>query len=157
MADGTQTSPGPADLDALERARREKLRRWREEYGVDPYGCRVDSLVPLAEARSRFDRKAHDRHEHSVEAGDDPTDDPRARARVQGRCIQHRDMGSMVFAVLRDDSGDLQVSLSRRALDPTAFKIAKKLDYGDIVVAEGPVGMTKKKEICVWADRFEGR
>ncbi len=155
MADGTQTSPGPADLDALERARRDKLRCWREEYGIDPYGCRVDGLVSLAEARLRFDREAHDRHTSSVEAGDDPADDPRARALVQGRCIQHRDMGRMVFAVLRDESGDLQVSISKRDLDPAAFKIAKKLDYGDIVVAGGPVGMTQKQEICVWADRFE--
>ena len=49
MADSTRTSPRPADVDALERARRDKLRRWREEYGVEPYGRRVDELVSLDE------------------------------------------------------------------------------------------------------------
>ncbi len=158
MADGPQTPHPPAappDTDALVQARRAKLQRWRDEYGVDPYGCRVDGLVPLAEARRRFDQGAHDEFTRSKEAGDDPVIDPRERALVQGRCVQHRDMGGMVFAVLRDESGDLQISIARAALDPASFAIAKKLDYGDIVVAEGPVGMTKKQETCVWAERFE--
>ena len=155
MADATRTTPGPADLDALERARRDKLQRWRDEYGVNPYGCRVDGLIPLAEARGRFEPEAHKAYTASKEAGEEPVADRRVRALVHGRCVQHRDMGGMVFAVLRDESGDLQISLARAALDPVSFKIAKKLDYGDIVVAEGPVGMTKKQEVCIWADRFE--
>ncbi len=155
MADGTRTTPGPADVDALERARRDKLQRWRDEYGVNPYGCRVDGLVPLAEARGRFELEAHEAYTASKEAGEEPIADQRARALVHGRCVQHRDMGGMVFAVLRDESGDLQISIARAALDPVSFKIAKKLDYGDIVVAEGPVGMTQKQEVCIWADRFE--
>ncbi len=155
MADGTRTSPGPADLDTLEKARRDKLQRWRDEYGINPYGCRVDGLIPLADARGLFDPTAHEAYTASREAGDEPVADTRPRALVHGRCVQHRDMGGMVFAVLRDESGDLQVSIARAALEPTSFKIAKKLDYGDIVVVEGPVGMTKKEEICVWANRFE--
>jgi lysyl-tRNA synthetase class 2 len=159
VSEGTRTTPGPADLDALERARREKLRRWRDEYGVEPYGRRVDGLIPLAVARSRFDGAAHEQYlrskeEASGEPGAEITD-RRPRARVAGRCIQHRVMGSLVFMVLRDESGDLQISLSKRDLDPSAFAIARKLDYGDIAVAEGPVGMTQKGEICIWADRFE--
>jgi len=155
MADGTRTTPGPADQGALERARRDKLQRWRDEYGINPYGCRVDGLVPLAEARGRFELEAHEAYTASQEAGEEPVADRRARALVHGRCVQHRDMGGMVFAVLRDESGDLQISIAKAALDPVSFKIAKKLDYGDVVVAEGPVGMTKKQEVCIWADRFE--
>jgi lysyl-tRNA synthetase, class II len=64
-------------------------------------------------------------------------------------------MGKLVFMVLRDHTGDLQISISKKDLDPTSFKIASKLDYGDIVVAGGPVGKTQKGEICIWADRFE--
>ncbi len=155
MIEGTQTPPGPADLDALERARREKLRRWREQ-GLDPYGRRVDGLVSLGEARSRFDRAAHDRYVQSKqETGAPPREEPRPRARVAGRCIQHRAMGKLVFLVLRDESGDLQVSVSKGDLDETSFDVARKLDYGDIVVAEGPVGMTQKEEICIWAARLE--
>ncbi len=160
MTDAARTSPGPADVDALEQARRDKLRRWREEYGIEPYGRRVDHLVTLSEARSRFDLASHETYAASREAAaNDPSaavTDPRPRAKVAGRCIQHREMGKLVFLVLRDESGeDLQISVSKADLDPTAFAIARKLDYGDIVVAEGPVGMTKKQEICIWADHFE--
>ena len=35
------------------------------------------------------------------------------------------------------------------------FKLAKKVDYGDIVVAEGHMGRTQRGEVCVWVDRFE--
>lgn len=147
------------DPDVLIQARREKLRKWREELGVEPYGRRVDGLIALAEARARFSSRAHEDYTAAKEAAKDSpgaaVSDQRQRARVAGRCVQHRAMGSLVFIVLRDHSGDLQVSVSKAAVDANAFKIAGKLDYGDIVVAEGPVGKTRNGEICVWADRFE--
>src|SRR6185503_17438504 len=147
------------DESVLIAARREKLKRWREELGLQPYGHRVDGLVSLAAARAMFDQAAHEAHKASSEAakGDPGANvvDSRKRALVAGRCVQHRAMGKLCFIVLRDESGDLQVSVSKAAVDETSFKVASKLDYGDIVVAEGPVGMTNNGEICVWADRFE--
>ena len=147
-----------ADPSVLVKARREKLRRWREEFDLQPFGHRVDDLESLATARDRFDEAADDLWRERSEAageGEAAPDDPRPRARVAGRCVQHRAMGKLVFVVLRDDSGDLQISISKQAVDATAFKVASKLDYGDIVVAEGPVGRTKRGEICIWADQFE--
>jgi lysyl-tRNA synthetase class 2 len=156
--DPTSTSL-PEDESKLIAARREKLKRWREELKIDPYGHRVDGLIPLAPARALFDQTAHDEHKTSSEAAkNDPSVkivDHRPRARVAGRCIQHRLMGKLAFIVLRDHTGDLQISVSKSAVNASAFAIASKLDYGDIVVAEGPVGMTNKGEICIWADRFE--
>lgn len=157
MNDSSQKSEH--GIEALEHARREKLARWRNELGVEPYGQRVDGIIPLAEARAQFNQAAHDEHHASTEARktnpDAPLADNRPKALVAGRCIQHRLMGKLVFLVLRDHSGDLQISVSKSAVDATAFKLASKLDYGDIVVAEGPIGATQKGEICVWADRFE--
>ncbi len=161
MSDPVAPAAPAADESVLVQARREKLRRWREEFGVEPYGHRVDGIVPLAEARGRFDQAAHDaRAEAEAAHKADPDgaplpDDPRPVALVAGRVIQHRDMGKLVFMVLRDHTGDLQISLSRDDLPNTDFRIGKKLDYGDIVVAEGPVGMTRKGEICIWANRLE--
>ncbi len=147
------------DDSALVAARREKLRKWRDELGVEPYGCRVDGLATLAAARAMFDQDAHDAFKAAGEAArSDPNakvDDRRLRARVAGRCVQHRAMGKLTFIVLRDYTGDLQISVSKSAVDETSFKIASKLDYGDIVVAEGPIGKTNNGEICIWADRFE--
>ena len=153
----TETTPETTDPSVLVKARREKLRRWREEYALEPFGHRVDEVDSLATARERFDEAADDLWQTRSEAAEDDQspEDPRPRARVAGRCVQHRAMGKLVFAVLRDDSGDLQISVSKKAVDATAFKVASKLDYGDIVVAEGPIGRTKRGEICIWADRFE--
>ena len=155
----SQSSRTDNEKDPLIRARREKLQRWRNDLGLAPYGRRVDGLISLAEARALFDQSAHDRFGAAVESAkespDQPVEDQRPRALVAGRCVQHRVMGKLVFMVLRDHSGDLQVSVSKGDLDPTSFKVASKLDYGDIVVAGGPVGMTKKGEICIWANRFE--
>ena len=147
------------DEAALVKARREKRDRWREQYGLNPYGQRVEGLTSLAEARARFDQTAHDRFAESEQQHrDDETIaivDDRPTALAAGRCVQHRAMGKLVFIVLRDHTGDLQVSISKASVDAESFKLASKLDYGDIVVAGGPMGMTKKGEICIWADRFE--
>ncbi len=136
------------DESNLVAARRAKLDRWVTEYGINPWGCRVDDLVTLADARSLFDQAAHDEHRENNEV------DHRKRLKVAGRCIQHRAMGKLTFLVIRDDTGDLQISCSKSAMPTEQFKIASKLDYGDIVVAEGPIGATQKGEICVWADSF---
>jgi len=132
-------------------ARRAKLKRWQDDLGLDPWGGRVDGLVSLAAARDLFDESAAD----AMDAEDPPEVDPRPRAVVAGRVVQHRAMGKLCFMVLRDDTGDLQVSCSKADLAPESFKLASKVDYGDIIVAAGPVGRTKRGEICVWADRFE--
>jgi len=132
-------------------ARRAKLKRWQDDLGLDPWGGRVDGLISLSEARSLFDEAAAD----AVDADPPPADDPRPKATVSGRVVQHRAMGKLCFMVLRDDTGDLQVSCSKADLEAASFKLASKIDYGDIVVAAGPVGRTKRGEICIWADRFE--
>jgi lysyl-tRNA synthetase class 2 len=145
--------------DPLIRARREKLARWRAEQGITGYGNRVDGLISLREARQLFDPAVQEQFAVSNSAAkEDPAEevvDDRPRAIVAGRCVQHRAMGKLVFLVLRDDSGDLQISISKANVDEATFKLARKLDYGDIVVAGGPVGATQRGEICIWADRFE--
>jgi lysyl-tRNA synthetase, class II len=153
-------SPIPSDGSDLVAARREKLRRHRSELGIEPYGQRVDGLAPLAVARASFSESDSVVFETAeAKRKVDPTQpvvDPRARIRVGGRVVQHRDIGKLVFIRLRDASGDLQVTLSKGNMPAEAeFTLAKQLDYGDIVVAEGPIGRTKTGEICIWATRLE--
>jgi lysyl-tRNA synthetase class 2 len=115
----------------------------------------VEGLISLAEARALFDEPANDAYGQSVAAHKDdesqPIVDDRPIARVAGRCVQHREFGKLAFPVLRDHSGDLQISVSKANVEAQDFKIAQKLDYGDIIVVEGPVGKTQKGEICIWA------
>ncbi|MHC4908151.1 MAG: amino acid--tRNA ligase-related protein, partial [Planctomycetota bacterium] len=150
-------SPAPPwdPKDPLFRARREKLERWRDTYGITGYGHRVDGLMTLAAARARFDQAAHDRHAAAIEAEEASPADGRPVVLVAGRMVQHRAMGKLVFMDLRDHTGDLQVSVSKAAIEQQDFKLAQKLDYGDVVVVGGRMGMTKKGEVCIWADRFE--
>ena len=139
-------------------ARRAKLKRFRDEFGFDPYGRRVDGLLSLAEARARFSEEAHlafDAASREAKATGATPADTRATVKVAGRIVQHRDMGKLVFMFLRDATGDLQVSASKAALEAIQFELAKHADYGDIVVAEGPIGRTNKGEVCVWATRLE--
>ena len=68
-----------------------------------------------------------------------------------GRIVLKRDMGKLSFLSLRDESGDLQIALDKKRLDETAWKINDLLDLGDQIIVEGPLGVTKKGEITVWA------
>ena len=144
---GSAEADPAADLIA---ARRQKLRFLREELEVEPYGRRVEGLASLTQAREAFDQTAHEAFD-----ADPESDDRRPRMLVSGRVMQHRDMGKLVFMTLRDHTGDLQVSVSKAQCEAGMFRLAKKLDYGDVVVAGGPMGKTKRGETCVWADRVE--
>jgi len=150
-----QAEPSPTDLRA---ARRTKLALLREGLGIEPYGARVDGLTPLADARLQFSAEAHEAFEAATAAAKDsagaPIDDHRPEVTIAGRVVQHRDMGKIAFASLRDSTGDLQATFSLALLGEKGFELAKLLDYGDIVSVRGRVGRTKKGEICVWASEL---
>ena len=132
--------------DELLADRRRKLERLRDEFGVDPFGQRIDELIPLRAARQRYDEGA----DAGQKADDD--DDRRARVRVAGRVMQHRVLGNLIFMKLRDSTGDLQVAVSKKQVAGHAFKIARLVELSDIVAAQGPVGTTKTGEITVWSE-----
>jgi len=157
MSETTPQEPAPLSESEIVASRRAKLKRFRDELGFEPYGQREDGLLSLAEARARFSEEAHaafDAAAKLAKATGAATEDARAVVRVAGRIVQHRDMGKLVFLFLRDESGDLQVSLSKSALSANEFELAKHADYGDILVAEGPIGRTQKGEVCVWATKL---
>jgi len=129
----------------VEADRRAKLDRLREEFGVDPYGQRVDGLIPLGDARSRYDEAADTEHKENADV------DNRPAVHIAGRVVLHRDIGKLVFMTLRDHSGDLQVAANKKLLGEKAFKLAKLADLGDIVTASGKLAKTKTGEITVWA------
>jgi len=63
-----------------------------------------------------------------------------------------RDMGKMIFAHLRDESGQMQVAFRKNALDETGWQLAKLLDLGDLVACRGLLQKSRTGEITVWAD-----
>ena len=79
--------------------------------------------------------------------------DDRPRVKVAGRVVLARDNGKLIWLNLRDYTSDtFQVAVSKRDCDEQGFALAKKLDVGDIVIAEGPLTRTNTGEVTCWAD-----
>lgn len=131
--------------------RRAKLARLRSELSINPFGQSQRNLLTLDEARSRYDAAADEAHKQDASA-----EDGRPVVKVAGRVRLHRVMGNLVFATIRDHTGDLQIAISKKTVSATAFKLAKLLDLGDVVVAYGPLGTTKTGEMTVWCLSDEG-
>ena len=130
--------------------RRAKLERLRTEFQIDPYGNRTDGIVAIDTARNLYDPAA------DQAAKDDPANDSRPVVKAAGRVVLHRDIGKLVFITLRDDTGDIQLAVSKKNIPAAPFKLAKITDLGDIVVAQGPLAKTKTGEITIWATGDEG-
>jgi lysyl-tRNA synthetase class 2 len=137
-----QNSSGGGDVVADRRA---KLAKLRDEMKIDPFGRRVDGLISLADAAAKYDGGADEAHKAN------PADDRRPVVKVAGRIMLHRVMGNLIFMTLRDGSSDLQVAVSKKAVEAQAFALAKLVEQSDIVVARGPLAKTKTGEITVWA------
>ncbi|MGD8453000.1 MAG: lysine--tRNA ligase [Phycisphaerae bacterium] len=121
--------------------RKAKLDKLRD-LGVDPYGTRYEGVTRVAAVRAAADG-------FEIPAGE-ILDGPQATFRLAGRVVLHRDIGSLIFLTVRDATGDLQFGLSKRTVVEPGFKIAKLLDLGDIVGADGRLGRTKTGELTLW-------
>ncbi|HUS90513.1 MAG TPA: amino acid--tRNA ligase-related protein, partial [Phycisphaerae bacterium] len=121
----------------LEKVQADRLAKLRqiEELGIDPYGRRYDTNEAVASVLARY------------------VDDQEGQsADVAGRLVLMRDMGKMIFAHLRDESGQMQVAFRKNALDETGWQLAKLLDLGDLVACRGLLQKSRTGEITVWAD-----
>ena len=123
-------------LEKVQADRQAKLDQIRE-LGVDPYGGRYDTAEPIASVLSRFEDEAEGQ-----------------TADAAGRLILIRKMGKLIFAHIRDESGQMQIGLSKKALDENFWKLACLLDLGDIVAVAGPLQRTRTGEITIWAERL---
>jgi lysyl-tRNA synthetase class 2 len=127
------------EADVL-RARRESLEHLRSR-GIEAFAL---GFAPTAIAA--------DLHERHAGLGPGATTDDRVA--VAGRVIMRRSFGKLVFLVLRDRSGDIQLFCSEEFLDAGDFALLDEIDLGDIVGGTGPVITTRKGEISVRAERI---
>ena len=84
---------------------------------------------------------------HEQEAPE--TDGPRVT--VAGRIAALRHMGRIAFIDLEDDSGQIQILASRRALGES-WVLLDTFDLGDFLEASGPLIRSRRGEISVQAD-----
>jgi lysyl-tRNA synthetase class 2 len=68
---------------------------------------------------------------------------------VAGRLVAKRDQGKIVFLVIRDATGDLQLFTRINLVGAEAFEAVKDLDLGDWVGAVGTVLRTRRGELSV--------
>src|SRR2546423_3748120 len=123
-----------------EQERREKLAKLRE-IGIDPYGGRTEGIAPLRQIKSMY----------TAQMGHDAG----PIVKGAGRVILKRDMGKLSFLTLRDESGDLQVAFDKKRMDERGWQLNGLIDLGDLIVVEGPLGVTKKGEVTGWATSVE--
>lgn len=139
-----EITPDPAPIGsglAAERARRLALVEARRAAGEEPYPYRFDRSHRLAEIRSQWGH---------LEPGAETTD----RVQVAGRIMLRRDTGKLVFAQLRDASGEIQLFISKAVVGEEPFETVTTFDLGDHVGAEGTVMTTRTGELSIKVDRI---
>jgi len=144
----TDESADPADEAATarglaaEKAKRlGKLEGLRAQ-GVEPYPYRYDRSHTLDEVRAG--------HGHL-----EPGTETDVEVRVAGRVMLIREQGKLIFATMRDRSGDLQLFVSKAVVGDDAFAEFGGLDLGDWVGVTGTVMTTRKGELSVKVSSFQ--
>lgn len=139
----SQAAVGEQRLPEQVRVRHRKLERLRAD-GTDPYPVgiapRTDTLAEI--------RAAHPVTEPGTRTG--------RQATVAGRVMAVRDLGGVVFAVLRDWSGDLQLALTRDGTGHDVLKgFTSDIDLGDHITATGEIGTSDKGELSVFVGAWQ--
>jgi lysyl-tRNA synthetase class 2 len=137
----------PVETSKLEQQRIERLEKIKR-LGIDPYGGRLDNVEPAGAVRAKFDEK-----NQSAYGETSPSGGPPQRAICAGRIVLLRDIGKLIFITLRDSSGTIQLGLSKKLLE-SQWELIKLIELGDIIGAEGQLGLTKTGELTIWVDKF---
>lgn len=125
-------APQAEDAAAVRLAKVDRLRR----AGVEPY-------------RDSFDRTASAASLAATYASLEPGAETGDTVSLAGRVIAKRDQGKVLFLVIRDGSGELQLFCRPNVLGDEAYAAACDLDLGDWIGASGQVMRTRRGELSV--------
>ena len=138
----TTPAPGtPPDANEQVRRRREKLQAWQAR-GVNPFGSRFPVTHWAGTLQARFKDSA----EAELQSA--------GAMALAGRVMAMRHHGKSCFAVLRDQSGQIQLYARADVLGElyTAFV---ELDVGDFIGVTGELFRTRTGELTVSVKQFE--
>ncbi len=124
-------------------ARRARLDKLRAD-GIDPFPARVGEAQRIAALREAHDARSAEELEAEAPA-----------AAVVGRVMSIRSFGKLVFATLREDGREIQVSARKGDASPEDFARMKALDVGDFARVAGTVWRTRSDELTVAAGQVE--
>ena len=130
VPDGLALGEHPLTARRLEKV--EDLRR----DGVDPY--------PVGYSRDKLATDLHDRY-GDLEPGTGTGD----IVEVAGRLMNLRRLGKLIFAVLQDVSGRIQLFVDIASLGDESFAAFESFDSGDWVWARGEVITTRRGELSI--------
>ncbi len=119
-------------LENLRAERIKKLSRLKE-LGVDPYPAETPEHESVDKARSRFE----------------------GPSAVAGRLLGIRGHGKLVFADLRDASGQIQLCFKVDILSPEQFRLVELIDIGDFIWVSGDLFTTKAGELTIQVQALE--
>jgi len=143
-ADGS--SPG-----MHEASRREKLRKI-QALGLDPWGGRLDDVMPIGEIRARKDEIVVE----PIPAGSDKRHPEQhgPKVRAAGRIMLRRRKGKLIFIDLRDWTGQIQVFIGRAQVGEDDWALAECFDLGDLIGVDGELKNTKTGELTIFAEKL---
>jgi len=118
-------------LDEIKKIKLDKLEKLKKA-GFDPYPEKNSRTMENKEALDRFDELQ------------------KKEAILVGRVKSLRPMGGSAFAHIEDESGKMQVFLSKKNIDPEKYKLfVDTIEIGDFIEVKGKLFKTKTDEITV--------
>jgi lysyl-tRNA synthetase, class II len=158
------------DLDRLEGARREKLRKIAA-LGIDPWGSRFDDRTLIGDIRARSSevrfvrelggpievpsREAQpdlDFRGWMQDQGKGEWAGPKVRA--AGRIMLLRDAGKLKFINIQDWTGNIQLLVGKAQVGDESWALAENCDLGDIIGVDGKLAYTKTGELTIFAEKL---
>ena len=145
MSDKNTTAPPPPPIDEnqLIAERREKLKGLRETQKQGGAVAFPNDFKPLHHAQTLLREHGEKSTETLAAEG--------ATTKVAGRMMLKRVMGKASFATVQDQSGRIQIYVTRDDVGEAVYAAFKHWDLGDIVAAEGKVFKTRTGELSIHA------
>jgi lysyl-tRNA synthetase, class II len=143
------TPPTPESAHQYEAARRAKLQKL-VELGIDPWGQRFDDHQRIGSIRARENEITTAEPAPGQQQGEQHG--PRVRA--AGRIVLLRDTGKLIFANIRDWSGDIQLFIGKKQVGDAGWAVAQCLDLGDLIGVDGDLKRTKTGELTIFVEQL---
>ncbi|MGZ8753765.1 MAG: lysine--tRNA ligase [Acidimicrobiia bacterium] len=131
----------PLAAHPLTARRLEKLEALRAQ-GTEPYPVRFERTARSVDVQAQFGELGAGEATGTVVS-------------VAGRVRNLRRLGQLVFAVLQDAWGTLQLFVDRKTLGDEAFEAFEAVDAGDWIGCRGEVMTTRRGELSVKISSFE--
>jgi lysyl-tRNA synthetase, class II len=152
------SSPAPSAMSSSsespgmhEASRREKLRKI-QELGLDPWGGRFDDHMAIRDIRAREGEITVEPIPPGSDQREPTQHGPQVRA--AGRIVLQRKKGKLIFADIRDWTGQIQLFIGRGQVGEDNWALAECFDLGDLIGVDGQLKKTKTGELTIFAEKL---